>query len=238
MNLKMRNLLTAARFSQSRQASTCRFWDNFRARLSWDSTEVDLDLLVREPDGQEYACFATGPVTPNGLFSCDAPANELLFEQYTWRPFPAPGAYCFAVAYLVGSGPAEAVFEISDPEGIAVFNAPVSISPGQILSITCVNQCRRPGEAEQIALDCALAQAPDIADPDAYLQFVTDLLAGIAETFATLPDAPALAAAQSFCSAIAEAPFIEEPTAFITFAISLLERIVSAFSGSSATNKV
>lgn len=227
----MRNLLTAARFGQLRQALPCRFWDNFRARLSWDSAEVDLDLLVREPDGQEYACFATGPVSPGGLFSCDAPANELLFEQYTWRPFPSPGAYCFAAAYLAGAGPGDALFEILDLEGTPVFSAPISISPGQILSITCVTQCRRPGDAEQTALDCALAQAPDITDPDEYLQFVTDLLAGIAGALATIPDASSLAAAQSFCSAIAEAPFIEEPAVFIAFAVSLLERVVLAFSG-------
>lgn len=230
---KQTSFLTAIRLGPQkayRQPLECRDWGNLRARLSWPTEEADLDLLVREPDGREYACFLTGPVAPNGLFTCDAPGNGLLFEQYTWTPDPAPGTYCFAASYFAGPEVVIAGFELLDMMGNTIFMDEFPISPGQVVSLACGTQCRRPGVAERTVFDCALAQAPVIEDPQAYLQFVELFLRQIVEVLATLPEETADTVAEAFCSAISAAPFIDDPAEFAGFAIELLAGLTELLS--------
>lgn len=203
----------------------CMFWDGLRARLAWMTEGADLDLLVREPDGQEFSCFATGPTAPNGTFSCDAPSNGLMFEQYTWRALPASGQYCFSAVQFTGTEAVDAVFEILGPDDTVVFGTELSVPPGQVVDITCVTQCRRPGAAEVNALDCALSLAPAFSATADYQTFVQDLLSGFISIMSTLTDDQAQVVSNAFCSAIAAAPAIEDTAEFASFALSLMQSL-------------
>ena len=81
----------------------------FSVELSWvntadgENSDVDLDLIVVEPSGEEAAA-ANGAVTSNGLLSADSVDSGMSYESYELRSRHQSGYYIILVHLFMDEG--------------------------------------------------------------------------------------------------------------------------------------